>query len=104
MKLVLPALRFLFLVFLFLSVFQVSTSAYGDDSRVYVEPDCLKMLGAAQKLPSVEKNGSTDQTYVEEDKGSITFERVTVIEKRDGAVTDAYVQVRNCRVVAPSSN
>src|SRR5262245_6263268 len=75
------------------------TAFAGDSDKVYLEPDCLSTLGAAKKVPAVEGNGISDQTFVEEDKGFVSFERVTVIEKRDNNVTESYVQIRNCRLV-----
>lgn len=92
-------IRILILACFFLVGIQFSKPAYGDDSRVYLEPDCLHVLGAKQKIASVESTQDLDQTFVEEDRGFVSFDRVTVIEKRKGAVTESYVQVRNCRII-----
>lgn len=92
-------IRILILACFFLVGIQFSKPAYGDDSRVYLESDCLHVLGANRKLSAVEGTQDLDQTYVEEDRGFVSFDRVTVIEKRKGAVTESYVQVRNCRII-----
>ncbi len=93
-------IRILILAGFFLVGIQFSKPAYGgEDSRVYLESDCLRVLGANRKLAAVENTQDLDQTYVEEDRGFVNFDRVTVIEKRKGAVTESYVQIRNCRII-----
>jgi hypothetical protein len=91
-------IRILILACFFLVGIQFSKPAYGDDSRVYLESDCLHAFGANRKIAAVESTQDLDQTFVEEDRGFVSFDRVTVIEKRKGAVTESYVQVRNCRI------
>ena len=91
-----------YIVLSLVSVFalQFPTTAFGaDGSKVYLESDCLSVLGANRKMATVEGNTNSNQTFVEEDSGYIAFDRVTVIEKRDNAVTESYVQVRNCRML-----
>lgn len=69
-----------------------------DKTQVYLEPDCLGLLGPSKKVPEIARNETPNQTYVEEDQGALDFDRVTVIEKRDGDISEAYVQIRNCKV------
>lgn len=94
-------MRSTYQVFLVIFILLISfSSAYGGDgSKVYLEGDCLAVLGAGRKLASVEGNENANQTFVEEDNGYIAFDRVTVIEKRDNNITESYVQVRNCRML-----
>lgn len=90
-----------------LSIFALQfplTAFAGDGSKVYLESDCLSVLGAGRKLASVEGNPNPNQTFVEEDSGYVAFDRVIVIEKRDNAVTESYVQVRNCRMLKSGQN
>ena len=92
-------MRRTFGVILSLSLVFSFSAVCGDGSKVYLESDCLTVLGAERKLSAVEKNPDPNQTFVEEDSGYVAFDRVTVIEKRDNAVTESYVQVRNCRLL-----
>ena len=69
-----------------------------DNTQVYLEPDCLGLMGPSKKIPEIARNDTPNQTYVEEDQGVLNFDRVTVIEKRDGDISEAYVQIRNCQV------
>jgi hypothetical protein len=89
----------LILSILFLAAMQYSPAAFADGSKVYLETDCLNVLGSAKRAEASAASSKANETIVEEDSGYLSFERVTVVEKRDNEITESYVQVRNCRLL-----